>query len=42
MIVVLVLLALPLILDGWEGGTAVAARVLYNEESELLSTDISG
>jgi hypothetical protein len=29
MIVVLVLLALPLSLDGWKGGAAVAARVLY-------------
>jgi hypothetical protein len=35
MVVVLVLLALPLSLDGWEGGAAVAARVLHNEESAI-------
>jgi hypothetical protein len=35
MIVVLILLALPLSLDGGEGGATVAARVLYNEESAV-------
>jgi hypothetical protein len=37
MIVVFVLLALPLSFDGWEGGAAVAARVLYNERSAIAN-----